>query len=261
MLQGKSALVTGSTSGIGRAIALMLAAKGANVMLNGFGDRAEIDRLIKEARGVASGEIAYSPADMTKPDEISDMVAAAKRGFGSVDIVVNNAGIQYVSPVEEFPVEKWDAIIAINLSSSFHTIRHTIADMKTAGWGRIVNIASAHSLVASPYKAAYVAAKHGIAGLTKTIALEAAEHGVTRNQIWEFLGDKARPRCRWALNKNTVLSTSNLLLCSPYQDPIFEDIFWSPCLKTALDQDRLGHYLDKHTVETCGWDVCTKRLY
>ena len=183
MLQGKSALVTGSTSGIGRAIALMLAAKGANVMLNGFGDRAVIDGLVKEANGAGSGEIAYSPADMTKPDEISDMVAAAKRGFGSVDIVVNNAGIQFVSPIEDFPVDKWDAIMAINLSSSFHTIRHTIADMKAAGWGRIVNIASAHSLVASPYKAAYVAAKHGIAGLTKTIALEAAEHGVTVNAI------------------------------------------------------------------------------
>ncbi|PTW63468.1 3-hydroxybutyrate dehydrogenase [Breoghania corrubedonensis] len=183
MLKNKTALVTGSTSGIGLAYARALAAEGANVIINGFGDA---DAIEKERSGIeAEFGVAcrYSGADMTKPDEIAAMIADAETEFGALDILVNNAGIQYVSPVDEFPVAKWDQIIAINLSSAFHTIRAALPAMKKKGWGRIINTASAHALVASPYKAAYVAAKHGIAGLTKTVALEVAEAGITVNAI------------------------------------------------------------------------------
>ncbi len=183
MTKGKNAIVTGSTSGIGHGIAEAFAGAGMNVMLNGFGDAAEIEATrarLAETHGV---RVAYNGADMTKPDEIAALVDQANAEFGQVDVVVNNAGIQHVSPIEEFPIGKWDAILAINLSSAFHTIRLTLADMKARGWGRIINLASAHGLVASPYKSAYVAAKHGMLGLTKTIALEAAEHGVTVNAI------------------------------------------------------------------------------
>lgn len=181
-LSGKGAVVTGSTSGIGLGIATALADAGANVMLNGFGepDAIEASRRDLQGRGVTA---LHHGADMSKPDEIGQMMEAAIAAFGACDIVVNNAGIQHVAPVEEFPAEKWDAILAINLSSAFHTTRHALGPMKARGWGRIVNIASAHALVASPNKAAYVAAKHGIAGLTKTVALEAATHGVTVNAI------------------------------------------------------------------------------
>ncbi|KMO42825.1 3-hydroxybutyrate dehydrogenase [Methylobacterium variabile] len=182
-LQSKTALVTGSTSGIGLAIARALAQHGANVVINGFG---KPDAIEKERAGIEAEfhvRAQYSAADMTKPEEIAAMVAEAEREFGAVDILVNNAGIQYVSAIEEFPVEKWDQIIAINLSSAFHTMRAAIPGMKQRGWGRIINTASAHSLVASPYKSAYVAAKHGIAGLTKTAALELATHKITVNCI------------------------------------------------------------------------------
>ncbi|MFH6785635.1 MULTISPECIES: 3-hydroxybutyrate dehydrogenase [Methylobacterium] len=182
-LQSKTALVTGSTSGIGLAIARSLAQQGANVVLNGFGKPEAIE---KERAGIEAefGVTAhYSGADMTKPEEIAAMVAETETAFGAVDILVNNAGIQYVSAIDEFPVEKWDQIIAINLSSAFHTMRAAIPGMKRKGWGRIINTASAHSLVASPYKSAYVAAKHGIAGLTKTAALELATHKITVNCI------------------------------------------------------------------------------
>ncbi|GJD63233.1 3-hydroxybutyrate dehydrogenase [Methylobacterium frigidaeris] len=182
-LQSKTALVTGSTSGIGLAIARALAQHGANVVINGFG---KPDAIETERAGIESEfhvRAVYSGADMTKPDEIAAMVAEAEKEFGAVDILVNNAGIQYVSAIEEFPVEKWDQIIAINLSSAFHAMRAAIPGMKKKGWGRIINTASAHSLVASPYKSAYVAAKHGIAGLTKTAALELATHKVTVNCI------------------------------------------------------------------------------
>ncbi len=182
-LKGKSALVTGSTSGIGRAIAEALADQGANVMLNGFGDSAEIEALRADLAVRSGAMVLYSAADMTKPDEIAAMVTEAEAAFGAVDILVNNAGIQFVSPIEDFPTDKWDAIIAINLTSAFHTTKHALGGMKSRGWGRIINLASAHSLVASPFKAAYVAAKHGIAGLTKTVALECAEDGVTVNAI------------------------------------------------------------------------------
>ena len=182
MLKGKTALVTGSTSGIGLGIARALAAQGANIMLNGFGDPSQIDAVKKDitALGVQAG---YHGADMTKPREIEDLIRTAQQQFGALDILVNNAGIQHVAPVESFPDERWDAVIAINLSSSFHTIKHALPLMKTNGWGRIINIASAHGLVASVQKVAYVAAKHGIVGLTKTIALETANTGVTCNAI------------------------------------------------------------------------------
>ncbi len=183
MLHGKNAIVTGSTSGIGLGIAEALARAGANLMMNGFGDAKEIAaarvRLEKE-HGVT---VLYSSADMMNPEEIAGMTNEAREAFDTVDILVNNAGIQHVSPVETFPPEKWDAIIAINLSAAFHGIRAVVPGMKKRRFGRIINIASAHALVASPFKAAYVAAKHGIAGLTKTVALEVAEHGITVNAI------------------------------------------------------------------------------
>ncbi|HRI18067.1 MAG TPA: 3-hydroxybutyrate dehydrogenase, partial [Burkholderiaceae bacterium] len=179
MLKGRTALVTGSTSGIGLGIALALARQGANLVLNGFGD-ADAPRRAVEALGVRAG---YHPADMSKPSEIEAMMGYAAAEFGAVDILVNNAGIQHVAPVEAFPVERWDAIIAINLSSAFHATRLALAPMKARGWGRIINIASVHGLVASADKSAYVAAKHGIVGFTKAVALEAATSGVTVNAI------------------------------------------------------------------------------
>jgi 3-hydroxybutyrate dehydrogenase len=183
MLKGKTALVTGSTSGIGLAMARALAKDGANLMLNGFGDKTAIE---KERAGLEKEfgiKVRYSPADMSKPAEIADMVQATEKEFGALDVLVNNAGIQHVANIENFPVEKWDTVIAINLSSSFHTIRAAMPGMKKRKWGRIINIASAHGLVASAQKVAYVAAKHGLVGLTKVVAVEAANDGVTCNAI------------------------------------------------------------------------------
>lgn len=182
-LKQKNALVTGSTSGIGLAIARALAAEGVNLMLNGLGD-AEANAALADEIAQANGvKVFHSPADMSKPEEIEAMMRQAIDKLGSIDILVNNAGIQHVAPIEDFPIEKWNQIIAINLTSAFHTIRLAVPGMKARGWGRIINTASAHSLVASPYKAAYVSAKHGIAGLTKTIALETAQDGITVNCI------------------------------------------------------------------------------
>jgi len=182
-LRGKRALVTGSTSGIGLGIARALAREGCALMLNGFGEATAIEQLRAELAADSGAEVAYSPADMRDPAQIESMIGEAEARFGGIDILVNNAGIQHVSPIESFPVDKWDAIIAINLSSAFHTIRTTLPGMVDRGWGRVVNMASAHALVASPFKSAYVAAKHGLAGLTKTVALEVAEKGVTVNAI------------------------------------------------------------------------------
>jgi 3-hydroxybutyrate dehydrogenase len=179
----KSVVVTGSTSGIGLAIATAFAQGGANVVINGFGAADEIEATRARLDGLGSGRVLYHPADMTKPSDISDLIETAVEEFDGVDILVNNAGIQHVEKIEDFPPEKWDQIIAINLSSSFHTIRSAIPHMKRKGWGRIINVASAHGLVASPFKSAYVAAKHGILGLTKTVALEIAENGITANAI------------------------------------------------------------------------------
>ena len=183
MLKGKSAIVTGSTSGIGLGIARALAAQGCNVMLNGFGDSAQIETLRAALSAEHKVTVLYSSADMSKPLEVAALVDQVARRFGSVDVLVNNAGIQHVAPVEEFPVEKWDQILAINLSSAFHAIRIALPGMRARNWGRIINIASAHGLVASPFKSAYVAAKHGLVGLTKTVALEVAGKGITCNAV------------------------------------------------------------------------------
>lgn len=183
MLKGKTALVTGSTSGIGLATARALAADGANLMLNGFGDKAEIEKIRAGLEQEFAVKARYSPADMSKPAEIADMIRATEKEFGSLDVLVNNAGIQHVANIEDFPVEKWDAVIAVNLSSAFHTIRAAVAGMKARKWGRIINIASAHGLVASAQKVAYVSAKHGLVGMTKVVALETANSGITCNAI------------------------------------------------------------------------------
>jgi 3-hydroxybutyrate dehydrogenase len=182
-LAGKAAIVTGSTSGIGLGIARAFAAAGMHVMLNGFGDRTEIEETRAGLADIFGVEVAYSPADMSNGAEIARMVEDARAAFGKVDVLVNNAGIQHVEAIETFPVAKWDAIIAVDLSSAFHAMRAVVPEMKARKWGRIINIASAHALVASPFKSAYVAAKHGILGLTKVVALETAEHGITVNAI------------------------------------------------------------------------------
>lgn len=182
-LKGKTALITGSTSGIGLGYARALAAEGANVMINGFGDQAAITGYVSELAQTSGGGASYSGADMTKPDEIRAMVADCAAKLGTPDILINNAGIQHVAPIDEFPDDKWDAVLAIILSSAFHTTKAALPGMKAKGWGRVINTGSMHSLVASPFKSAYNAAKHGLAGLTKTVALEVATQGITVNNI------------------------------------------------------------------------------
>lgn len=223
-LKDRTALVTGSTSGIGLAYARALAAEGANVVINGFG---ETDAIEKERAGIEKDfkvKARYSAANMMKPDEIAAMVAEAEKEFGAIDILVNNAGIQHVAPVDEFPIEKWDQIIAINLSSAFHTTRAALPKMKAKGWGRIINTASAHAFVASPFKSAYVSAKHGIAGFTKTVALEVATNGITVNAIapgyvWTPLVEKQIPDTMKArgLTKEQVINDV-LLLAQPTKE-------------------------------------------
>ena len=183
MLKKKTALITGSTSGIGLGIAEAFAAQGADLVLNGFGDAAEIAAISTRLQRDHGVRVHYEGADMREPAAIAGMIESALDRFGAIDVLVNNAGIQHVAPVDEFPLAKWEQIIAVNLSAAFHTIHHALPAMKAKGWGRIINIASAHALVASPYKSAYVAAKHGIAGLTKTVALEVATHNITVNAI------------------------------------------------------------------------------
>jgi len=197
-LKGKTALITGSTSGIGAGIAEVLAAQGANIILNGFGDGAEIESQRTDLAAEHGVEVHYDGGDLMQADQIKAMLDTAIAHFGAVDILVNNAGIQHVAPIDEFPIEKWNAIIALNLSAAFHTIRLALPAMKEKQWGRIINIASTHALVASPYKSAYVSAKHGIAGLTKTVALEVAQQGITVNAIcpgyvWTPLVEKQIP--------------------------------------------------------------------
>ncbi len=219
MLKGKSAVVTGSTSGIGLAIAKALAGAGVNVTINGFGDKTAIEAEragLEKAFGVKA---AYSAADMTKPDEIADMIKTAEKAFGSVDILVNNAGVQYVAPIEDFPIDKWNQIIAINLSAAFHAIRAAVPGMKARKWGRIVSTASAHSLVASPFKAAYVTAKHGLTGLTKTVALEVATFGITANcispgYVWTPLVEKQIPDTMRARNMTEEQVKRDVLLAA-----------------------------------------------
>ncbi|MEJ0013991.1 MAG: 3-hydroxybutyrate dehydrogenase [Bauldia sp.] len=219
MLKGRTALVTGSTSGIGLGLATAFAAEGCNVVLNGFGEAAPIEKLragLARDHGVT---VAYSPADMSKADDIAAMVADAEKEFGAIDILCNNAGIQFVSPVDEFPIDKWNAIIAINLTSAFLTIRAALPKMKAKGWGRIINTASAHALVASPFKAAYVAAKHGIAGLTKTVALEVATKNITVNAIcpgyvWTPLVEKQIPDTMKARNLTAEQVKNDVILAA-----------------------------------------------
>ncbi len=198
MLKGKTALVTGSTSGIGRGIAEALAAQGANIILNGFGDADQIETLRQQIEQQHGVTVRYDGADLSQQAAIEAMMKKAIDEFGAIDVLVNNAGIQFVAPIDEFPVDKWNAILAINLTATFHTVRLALPAMKKKGWGRIINIASAHALVASPFKSAYVAAKHGIAGLTKTVALEVATQGITMNAIcpgyvWTPLVEKQIP--------------------------------------------------------------------
>ena len=216
-LKGKNAVITGSTSGIGLAYAKALAAEGVNVLINGFG---ETDAIETERAGIEKQfgvKAVYSPADMTKPAEIAGMVAQGATDLGSVDILINNAGVQFVSPVEDFPDEKWDQIIAINLSAAFHAIKAAVPGMKKSGWGRIISTASAHSLVASPFKSAYVTAKHGIAGLTKTIALEVATSHITVNcispgYVWTPLVEKQIPDTMKARNLTKEQVINDVLL-------------------------------------------------
>ena len=219
MLTSKTALVTGSTSGIGLAIARAMAKEGANVVLNGFGDAAEIEALRAGMEAEFGVTAIHSGADMTKPDEIAAMVRQAQEAFGSVDVLVNNAGIQHVSPVEDFPPEKWDQIIAINLSAAFHATRAAVPGMKARKWGRIISTASAHSLVASPFKSAYVTAKHGIAGFTKTVALELATFGITVNcispgYVWTPLVERQIPDTMKARNMTKVQVINDVLLAA-----------------------------------------------
>lgn len=183
MLNGKAAIVTGSTSGIGLGVARALALQGANILLNGLGDRSEIEGLAAKLSTEYNVTVAYSRADMSRPEQVAEMIARCVERFGGVDILVNNAGIQHTAPIEEFPDEKWEQILAINLSSAFYGIKGALPHMRHRGWGRIINIASAHGLVASPTKSAYVAAKHGLVGLTKVVALETARSAITCNAI------------------------------------------------------------------------------
>ena len=217
MLTGKVALVTGSTSGIGLALARAFAAQGADVAINGLGDPADIERERQAIEREFKVRAHYAAADMTKPAEIAAMVAEVEASFGRLDILVNNAGVQFVSPIEDFPIEKWDQILAINLSAAFHAIRAAVPGMKARKWGRILNTASAHALVASPFKSAYVAAKHGIAGLTKTVALETATFGVTVNAIcpgyvWTPLVEKQIPETMAARNLTREQVINDVLL-------------------------------------------------
>lgn len=216
MLNGKNAIVTGSTSGIGHGIADALAKAGVNVMLNGLGTADDNKDAIAQV-SAHGGKVNFSPANMMKPDEIAAMIDLANTEFGSVDILVNNAGIQFVSPIEDFPPDKWDAIIAINLTAAFHAIRKVVPGMKTRNWGRIINTASAHSLVASPFKSAYVSAKHALAGLTKTVALEVATNKITCNcispgYVWTPLVEKQIPDTMKARNMTKEQVINEVLL-------------------------------------------------
>ena len=216
-LKGKTALVTGSTSGIGLACAKAMAAEGANVVLNGFGDPAQIEELRRGMEAASGGRALYNGADLTRPDAIEALMRQIEEELGGADILVNNAGMQHVSPIDQFPVEKWDLMLALNLSAAFHTIRLALPGMKTKGWGRIINTASAHSLVASPNKAPYVAAKHGIAGLTKGVALEVAQAGITVNcispgYVWTPLVENQIPDTMKARNLTREQVMNDVLL-------------------------------------------------
>lgn len=218
-LKSKTAVVTGSTSGIGLAYARALAAEGANVVINGFGKPEEIEAERAKIESEFGVKAAYSPADMTKPDEIAGMIRFGETTFGAVDVLINNAGVQHVDPVESFPIDKWDQIIAINMSAAFHAMRAAVPGMKARGWGRIISTASAHSIVASPFKSAYVTAKHGLVGLTKTVALETATFGVTANcispgYVWTPLVENQIPDTMKARNLTKEQVINDVLLAA-----------------------------------------------
>ncbi len=220
-LHGKTALVTGSTSGIGLGIAKALVAEGASIIINGFGDADAIEAERAALAAVHGGKAVYDGADLTKVDDISEMFARADKDMGGVDILVNNAGMQFVAPVEDFPVEKWDMIIALNLTAAFHTMRHAVPGMRKKGWGRIIATASAHSLVASPFKSAYVTAKHGLAGLSKTVALEVADAGITVNcispgYVWTPLVENQIPDTMKARNMTREQVINDVLLAAQW---------------------------------------------
>ena len=219
ILKGKVAVVTGSTSGIGLAYARAFAGAGANIVLNGMGAPADVEKERSAIESDFGVRAVYSSADMAKPNEIAGLITLGEGTFGSVDVLVNNAGVQHVAPIEEFPVDKWNAIIGINLSSAFHTIRAAVPGMKRRGWGRIITTASAHSLVASPFKSAYVAAKHGIVGLTKTVALELARSKITCNcispgYVWTPLVEKQIPNTMKARNMSRDQVINDVLLAA-----------------------------------------------
>ena len=219
ILKGKVAVVTGSTSGIGLAYARAFAGAGANIVHNGMGAPADVEKERSAIESDFGVKAVYSPADMAKPSEIAELITLAEKTFGSVDVLVNNAGVQHVAPIEEFPVDKWNAIIGINLSSAFHTIRTAVPGMKRRGWGRIITTASAHSQVASPFKSAYVAAKHGIVGLTKTVALELARSKITCNcispgYVWTPLVEKQIPNTMKARNMDRDQVINDVLLAA-----------------------------------------------
>src|SRR5918998_5515654 len=256
-LTSKAAVVTGSTSGIGLDVARALAAEGANVLINGFGQADEIEALRRGIEGEFGVKALHSPADMSKPREIAQMIAEAEAAFGSVDVLVNNAGIQHVSPVEDFPPEKWDAVLAINLSAVFHATRAAIPGMKARKWGRIINTASAHSLVASPFKAAYVAAKHGVAGLTKTVALEVATHGITVNcispgYVWTPLVERQIPDTMKArgLTKEQVINDVMLPAQPTHQFVTVEQV---AALAVFLCSDAAGQITGANLSMDGGW--------
>lgn len=216
-LKGRNAVVTGSTSGIGLAIAMELAAQGANILIDGVDSPVLLEATAENIRKATGAKVIWSAANMAKPEEIREMIAQAERELGAIDILVNNAGIQHVSPIEDFSEEKWNLILAVNLTSAFHTVKAVAASMKKNKWGRIINTASAHSLVASPYKSAYVTAKHGLAGFTKTIALELAEYGVTANcispgYVWTPLVEKQIPDTMAARNMTKEQVINEVLL-------------------------------------------------
>jgi 3-hydroxybutyrate dehydrogenase len=230
----KTAIVTGSTSGIGLGIAEAFAGAGIGVVLNGFGDAGEIEKLRQELEAEYKVKVTYSGADMTKPKQIAEMVEGAVKRHGSVDILVNNAGIQFTSPVAEFPDDKWDQVIAINLSAAFHACKAALPHMKKQGWGRVINIASAHGLVASPFKVAYVAAKHGIVGLTKVVALEHANDGITANAIcpgWVLTPLVEKQLVDRAKDKGTTVAQEKVALVAEKQ-PMHQ--FTSPAQIGAL---------------------------
>jgi 3-hydroxybutyrate dehydrogenase len=219
ILKGKVAVVTGSTSGIGLAYARAFAGAGANIVLNGMGVPTDVEKERSAIESDFGVKALYSPADMAKPNEVVELITLGENTFGSVDVLVNNAGVQHVAPIEEFPVDKWNAIIGINLSSAFHTIRAAVPGMKRRGWGRIITTASAHSLVASPFKSAYVAAKHGIAGLTKTVALELARSKITCNcispgYVWTPLVETQIPNTMQARNMSKDQVINDVLLAA-----------------------------------------------